>query len=66
MKNKKQWSFSDYAVVIVIIILVFSNCYSCSRSMQKAQKEEIENAYTEGYENGYYDGEHGNTYDPDR
>ena len=59
---KSKWEFKDYMIVGLIILFIFSSCYSCARQADKSNKEAIEAAYTEGYEQGYYDGENGNPY----
>lgn len=59
---KKTWELNDYIVVGLIILFIFSHCYSCSRDAEKANQEALDAAYTEGYEQGYYDGENGNPY----
>ena len=59
---KRQLQLNDYLVIGIIVLFIVGNVYSCSRSSDKAQQQEIEKAYTEGYEAGYYDGENGNPY----
>jgi hypothetical protein len=59
---KANWEFKDYMIVGLIILFIFSYCYSCARDAEKASDEAIEAAYTEGYEQDYYDGENGNPY----